>query len=102
MKRTLSLLLKFAVTLAIFAAIFLEFGGGYRAVDTASLQSPDAFEASNPEFPGIVSRVRARLRGATLAPARVPVGMDEVCSAAAGRNVFVRLSDGTVQQFNPL
>jgi len=102
MKRTLSLLLKFAVTLAIFAAIFLEFFGGYRAVDTASLRSPDAFEVSNPAFPGIVSRIRARLRGATLPPARVPVGIDEVCTAAAERNVFVRLADGTVQQFKPL
>src|SRR5689334_23740380 len=99
MKRTLSLLLKFAVTLAIFAAIFLEFGGGYRAVDTASLRSPDAFEVSNPAFPGIVSRIRARLRGATLPPARVPIGIDEVCTAAAERNVFVRLADGTVRRF---
>jgi hypothetical protein len=102
MKRTFALLLKFGVTLGIFVAIFLEFGGGYRAVDTAKLRAPDAFEASNPAYPGIVSRIRARLRGATLPPARVPVGIDDVCVAAAERNVFVRLADGTVRRFKPL
>ena len=57
MKRVLGLLFKFAVTLGIFAAIFLEFGGGYQPVRKASLGAPGAFEASNPAYPGIVGRL---------------------------------------------
>ena len=48
MKRALSLLLKFAVTIAIFVGIFLEFGGGYAPVTTSALRAPDAFAVANP------------------------------------------------------
>jgi uncharacterized membrane protein YbhN (UPF0104 family) len=102
MKRTLSLLFKLGVTLAIFAAIFLEFGGGYRPVTTARLHDADAFEAANPAFPGIIGRVRARLRGATLPPARLPVPIDRICATAAEQSVFVRLADGSLRRFKPL
>ncbi|TMB00030.1 MAG: hypothetical protein E6J70_11550 [Deltaproteobacteria bacterium] len=54
MKQTLALLLKFAVTLGIFAAIFIEYGGGYAPVRTADLAVPGTFEATNPDFPGLV------------------------------------------------
>jgi uncharacterized membrane protein YbhN (UPF0104 family) len=102
MKRTLNLLLKLSVTLAIFAGIFVEFGGGYRAVDTASLRAPGAFETTNPASPGIVGRLRARLRGTPLPAAHLPVTLEQVCWAAAERPVFVRLADGTVRRFKPL
>jgi uncharacterized membrane protein YbhN (UPF0104 family) len=102
MKRTFDLLLKLAVTLAIFAGIFVEFGGGYRPVATASLREPGAFETSNPAYPGIVGRLRARLRGVQLPPARLPVSSEQVCWAAAERPVFVRLADGVVRRFKPL
>jgi glycosyltransferase 2 family protein len=102
MKRTLALLLKFGVTVGIFVAIFLEFGGGYRPVVTASLREPGAFEASNPAYPGIVGRLRAALRRQPLPPARVAVAIDQVCVAAAERTVFVRLADGTPRRFKPL
>jgi uncharacterized membrane protein YbhN (UPF0104 family) len=102
MKSALALLLKLGVTLAIFAAIFLEFGGGYRAVDTARLREPGAFETSNPAFPGIVGRLRARLRGAPLPAPRLPVSLEQVCWAAAEHAVFVRLADGSVRRFKPL
>jgi len=49
MKQTLAFLLKFAVTLGIFVAIFLEFGGGYAPVRTAELTAPGTFEAANPD-----------------------------------------------------
>ena len=102
MKAALSLLLKFGVTAAIFVAIFLEFGGGYRPVSTASLHEPGAFETTNPAFPGIVGRVRARLRGVPLPPPPLPISLDQVCWAAAERPVFVRLVDGTMARFKPL
>src|SRR5581483_6104257 len=102
MKGTLGILLKFAVTLGIFVGIFLEFGGGYRPVATARLAERGTFEASNPAFPGIVGRVRATLRGTPLPPPRVPVSIDDVCTAAADRTVFVHLADGSVRRFKPL
>ena len=102
MKRIVGLLLKFGVTLGIFVAIFLEFGGGYRPVITASLHAPGAFEASNPAYPGIVGRLRARLRGTALPPARLAVALDDVCWVATERAVFVRLDDGSSRPFKPL
>ncbi len=102
MKQTLGLLLKLGVTLAIFAAIFLEFGGGYGLVTRASLSAPGTFGVANPEFPGIVGRVRARLRGAALPPPLLPVSLQDVCVAAAERPVFVRIADGTMRRFKPL
>src|SRR5712691_5485952 len=94
MKQTLALLLKFAVALGIFAAIFIEFGGGYAPVRTAELAAPGAFETTNPDFPGLVGRVRARLRGAPLPPPRVPVSLHDVCLAAAERTVFAPAAGG--------
>src|SRR5207253_1642375 len=102
MKQTLALLLKFAVTLGIFAAIFIEFGGGYAPVRTAELAAPGAFETTNPDFPGLVGRLRAQLHGAPLPPPRVPVSLDDVCLAAAERAVFVRTADGSTRRFKPL
>ena len=102
MKHALTLVLKLGVTLAIFVAIFVEFGGGYRPVVTAELTQPGAFEASNPASPGLVGRLRARLRGTELPPPRLPVAASEVCAVAVERAVFVRLADGSVRRFKPL
>ena len=102
MKAALSFVFKLGVTVAIFIAIFLEFPRGYRPVRTATLREPEAFEAANPAFPGIVGQLRARLAGTPLPPARVPVSIDEVCLAAAERDVFVRLANGTMQRFKAL
>src|SRR5262245_9389278 len=102
MKRALGIVLKFAVTIAILVAIFLEFGGGYRAVTTASLSEPGAFEAANPRYPGIVGRLRARLTGTPLPAPRLPVSLAAVCDAAVERTVFVHLADGRVAPFKPL
>jgi len=102
MKGTLALLAKFGVTLAIFAGIFLEFGGGYRAVRTSRLGEPGAFEAANPAAPGLLGRLEARLRGTPVPPPREAVSLERVCAKAADRPVFVRLADGTVRRFKPL
>jgi uncharacterized membrane protein YbhN (UPF0104 family) len=102
MKNALAIVVKFGVTIGILVAIFLEFGGGFRPVVTADLQRPGAFAMANPEYPGLVGRVRARLRGATLPPAQSPVAADVVCRAAIERPVFVRLADGTLRRFKAL
>ena len=102
MKQAVGLLVRFGVTIAILVAIFVEFGGGFRAVQTARLPEPEAFATSNPAFPGIVGRLRARLRGTPLPPPRVPVSLDKVCEVAAERAVFVRLADGSMRRFKPL
>ena len=101
MKQTLALLLKFAVTLGIFVAIFLEFGGGYAPVRTAELTAPGTFEAANPDYPGLVGRLRARVRGTPLPSPRVPLSLHDVCLALrhCGEGglvtVFARAADGS-------
>ena len=102
MKGTLALLAKFGVTLAIFIGIFLEFGGGYRAVRTARLSEPGTFEAANPAAPGLLGRLEARLRGTPLPPPREAVSIEKVCEKGVDRAVFVRLADGSVHRFKPL
>src|SRR2546425_5905245 len=102
MKQTLAFLLKFAVALGIFVAIFLEFGGGYAPVRTAELTAPGTFEAANPDYPGLVGRLRARVQGTPLPSARVPLSLHDVCLAAAERPVFVRTADGSTRRFKPL
>lgn len=102
MKKTLTLLFKFAVTLAIFAGIFLEFGGGYAAVRTSSLREPGAIEVSNPAYPGIVGRIKAKLSGAGLPPPRIAATFENACLDAAERAVFVRVEDGTTRRIKTL
>jgi Lysylphosphatidylglycerol synthase TM region len=102
MKHALKLFAKFAVTVGIFVGIFLEFGGGFRPVSTAALSDPGAFATTNPAFPGIVGRIRARLAGQPLPDPRLPVTLAEVCQKAVERPVFVRLADGRYARFKPL
>lgn len=102
MKRALGLLLKFGVTAAIFVGVFMEFGGGWAPVETARLSAPDTFAVSNPAYPGLLGRVRARLAGRPLPPPRLASTAGEVCTAAADRALFVRTSDGTMRPFKAL
>jgi hypothetical protein len=102
MKRAISLLLKLAVTLGIFVGIFLEFGGGFVPVDPAALRGPDAFAVANPAYPGVVGRIRARVNGSALPPARLPATLDDVCREATEHAVFVRTSTGALERFKPL
>jgi uncharacterized membrane protein YbhN (UPF0104 family) len=102
MKQALGLLVRFGVTIAILVAIFVEFGGGFRPVQTARLSEPGAFTTTNPAFPGIVGRLRARLRGTPLPPPHLPVSLAQVCEVAAERAVYLRLADGSMRRFKPL
>ncbi len=102
MKRTLALLVKVAVTVGIFVGIFLEFGGGYARVETATLSQPGAFETTNPDYPGIVGRLKAKLRHVELPAPRVPVSIDQVCVVASERSVFVHTADGAMRRFKPI
>jgi len=102
MKSFASFVVKLAVTVGIFVAIFLEFGGGYRPVDATALREPGAFAESNPAYPGVVGRLRARLAGRELPPPLLPVGLDTVCRDAAERRLFVRTLEGGYRQFKPL
>ena len=101
MKNLVSFLLKLGVTVGIFVGIFLEFGGGFQPVPTAALRTPGTFQASNPAYPGIVGRLKAKLRGDVLPPPRLPTTIDDVCKDAAERGVFVRLADGSERPFKP-
>ncbi|MBI1814435.1 MAG: flippase-like domain-containing protein [Deltaproteobacteria bacterium] len=92
---------KLAVTVGIFVAIFVEIGGGYRPVPVVEIDRPGTFEAANPQYPGIVGRITARLTGRTLPPARVTVSLADVCDASADRTVFVRIA-GVAQPFKAL
>jgi uncharacterized membrane protein YbhN (UPF0104 family) len=92
---------KLAVTVGIFVAIFVEIGGGYRPVPTALLNQPGTFEVANPQYPGIVGRLRARLTRAVLPPARVPATAADVCRLGAERTVFVRV-EGQPRPFKAL
>src|SRR5438093_1944559 len=102
MKQTLAFLREFAVTLGLFLPIFLDFGGGYAPVRTAELTAPGTLEAANPDYPGIVGRLRARVQGTPLPSPRVPLSLHDVCLAAAERPVFVRTADGSTRRFKPL
>lgn len=102
MKKALSLLVKLAVTLGIFVGIFLEFGGGYAPVKTSALREPGAIEVSNPAYPGIVTRVKAKISGATLPPARIPATLEDACTNAAEGSVFVRDAAGEMRRIKTL
>ena len=102
MKGATSFVLKFGVTVAIFVGIFLEFGGGYVAVDATTLRQSGAFEVANPAAPGIVGRLRAQFRGTPVPPATVPTSIDQVCVDASERSVFVHTADGALVRFKPI
>lgn len=102
MKKALVQLLKFGVTLGVFVAIFLEFGGGYAAVRTSSLREPGAIEISNPDYPGIVGRVKAKLTGGELPPPTVPATIEDACRHAGEGAVFVRGADGERKKIKTL
>jgi uncharacterized membrane protein YbhN (UPF0104 family) len=101
MKRVVDLVVKFGITLAILVGMFVEFGGGWVAVDGGALGTPGTFEAANPAYPGIVGRLTARATGRTLPSALLPASAGDVCAAAAERAVFVHTADGGVRRFKP-
>src|SRR5204863_515891 len=77
-------------------------GGGASTVRTRTLTRQGTFEAANPDYPGLVGRLRARVRGTPLPSPRVPLSLHDVCLAAAERPVFVRTVDGSTRRFKRL
>ena len=88
--------IKLLLTLAVFVGIFAEFGGGVVEVSPAGLRAGTIWEQANPEMPGIVGKLKARVKGTALPVARVPLAAPEVCKVAAGAQVFARTLDGAV------
>lgn len=88
--------IKLVLTLAIFVGIFAEFGGGVVEVSPAELRAGTLWEHGNPEMPGIVGKLKARLKGEALPVARVPLAAGDVCNVAAGAQVHARALDGSV------
>lgn len=90
-KSVLKSLVKVAVTVGIFVALFLEVGGGAVEVDRAQLTAGTLWKQPNPETPGLI----ARLRGAKIPePALVPVPADTVCKVAAEKAIFATTRAG--------
>lgn len=102
MKRALVLFAKFGVTIGIFVGIFLEFGGGFAPIATRSLAEEGTLLVSNPAYPGIVGRFKARLTGASLPEPHLVAVAETACKDATERAVFVRLADGNVKRVKPL
>jgi uncharacterized membrane protein YbhN (UPF0104 family) len=92
---------KLLITLAIFAAIFAEFGGGPVPLDAEAARSAELFHRANPEMPGIVGKLKAKISGSALPNATVPVSRTEVCRAGAEGSVYAQLG-GALVRFKPL
>jgi len=93
--------IKVAITVGIFAAIFAEFGGGPQEVSLESVRNGDHFERANPEMPGFIGKLKAKMNGTALPDATVPVAIAEVCRAGAEGTVFFR-NDTGLFRFKPL
>lgn len=93
---------KLLTTIAIFVGIFAEFGGGPVEVSRAALADGTALYAPNPAMPGLVGKVKAKLKGGALPEATVPLAVDRVCKAAAEGSVFVRTMSGGIVKFKAL
>lgn len=102
MKKVLVLLVKFGITLGIFVGIFLEFGGGYAEVNTSSLRQPGNIEVSNPAYPGIVGRIKAKLSGTELPAATIAATLEDACKDSGERAVFVRVASGEMRRIKTL
>jgi len=103
MKKLLITVLKTALTIGIFVSLFVEFGGGTVAVSRRDLSEGSIFYRNNPAMPGFVGRVKARLTGADLPPAQVPLEGSAVCETAIeGVPVFVRSTSGKIVKIRAL
>ncbi|MEN9787528.1 MAG: hypothetical protein RLZZ299_2792 [Pseudomonadota bacterium] len=96
MRALLGHALKLLVTLAIFVGLFAEFGGGPVEVPRDALADGTVWFQSNPAMPGAVGRLRARLTGRALPEAHVPLPAADVCTRAAGDQVYARTVAGPI------
>jgi uncharacterized membrane protein YbhN (UPF0104 family) len=82
-KKTLVSILKILVTVAIFVSLFGEFGGGPREFSRAGVEAGSVFFHPNPAMPGLVGKLKARVRGTALPEPLIPLSREEFCVAAA-------------------
>jgi uncharacterized membrane protein YbhN (UPF0104 family) len=103
LKKVLITVVKTLVTVAIFVSLFVEFGGGAVSVSRQGFSDGSIFYRANPAMPGFVGRTKARLTGATLPDAHVPLAGEQVCKhALEGETVFVRTAQGEIVRFRAL
>jgi hypothetical protein len=103
MKKVLITVLKTLLTVGIFVSLFVEFGGGRVAVSRAGFAEGTIFHRPNPAMPGLVGRLKARLTGAALPDAYVPLAGDQVCALAVeGAAVFVATEGGDIVKLRAL
>jgi uncharacterized membrane protein YbhN (UPF0104 family) len=103
MKKLLITVLKTALTIGIFVSLFVEFGGGTVPVSRAEFADGAIFYRANPATPGFVGRLKARVTGAELPVAQIPLEASAVCEAAIeGIPVFVRSTSGEIVKFRAL
>jgi uncharacterized membrane protein YbhN (UPF0104 family) len=95
-RKTLKTFVKLTLTIAIFAAIFMEFGGGPVEISVEDLHRQGFFERSNPAMPNFIGRLKAHLTGQSLPPKRIPVSIEKVCQAAMEGEVFFTKDDTPV------
>ena len=103
LKRTLVTVVKTLVTVGIFVSLFVEFGGGAVAVARSGCQDGSILYRANPEMPGFVGKMKARLAGKTLPEPYVPVSSEYACTLALeGGQVMVRTAAGDVVKLRAL
>lgn len=95
-------LFKALATLAIFVAIFAEFGGGPVPVSKAALQDGSALFQANPDMPGFIGKAKAKLTGTQLPVATVPLSFDRLCKVGSESTVFVKTTAGDVVKLKAL
>ncbi|MFN2425786.1 MAG: lysylphosphatidylglycerol synthase transmembrane domain-containing protein, partial [Candidatus Binatia bacterium] len=95
--------LKTLLTIGIFVSLFWEFGAGTEAVSRQGFADGTIFYQANPAMPGFVGRQKARLTGATLPEAQIPLPGTEVCRLALeGAPVFVKTTSGEIVKMRAL
>lgn len=103
LKKTLVTVVKTLVTVGIFVSLFVEFGGGTVAVSRSGFQDGSILYRANPEMPGFVGKMKARLTGKTLPEPYVPVSSEYACTLALeGGQVMVRTAAGEVVKLRAL
>ena len=103
MKKLLITVLKTALTIGIFVSLFVEFGGGTVPVSRKDFAEGSIFYRANPAMPGFVGRMKARVAGAELPAAQIPIEASAVCEAAIEAvPLFVRSTTGEIVKFRAL
>jgi len=103
MKKAIITVLKTLLTIGIFVSLFWEFGAGTAAVSRTGFADGTIFYRANPALPGFVGRMKAKLTGAALPAAQIPVPGAEVCTVAMeGGLVFVRTEGGEIVKMRAL